>query len=146
MKAGVPTMTSIRKGLAFGTILSILLAASSAFAANDFDGTWVIDVPPAGSISQSSDYTCPALRFPIDVKNGVITGSLTRVPSSDGAVVVEQGSGPVSAPVTGTVQPDGSLTAEWLNYHADGKLAAKQGVVTIKGECGPRQATVFRVQ
>jgi hypothetical protein len=76
-----------------------------------------IDVPPAGLGIQSNDYACPALRFPIDIKDGTITGSLTRVPSADGAMIVEQGNGPVSSPVTGAVQPDGSTTAEWLNYH-----------------------------
>lgn len=138
-------MTRIREGLAFSSILSVLLAASPALAANDFDGTWVVDVPPAGLVSQSNDYACPALRFPINIKDGAITGTLTRVPSENG-VVVEQGSGQDSAPVTGAVQPDGSVTAAWLNYQADGKLAAKQGVMTIKGECGPRQATVVRVE
>jgi hypothetical protein len=85
------------------------------------------------------------LRFPIAIKDGEISGTLHRVPSTTDGVIVEAGSGPDSAPVTGTVRPDGSVTAEWMNYHAEGKLADKDGAVTIQGECGPRRATVTRI-
>ena len=47
---------------------------------------------------------------------------------------------------TGTVEPDGSVTADWLNYHMVGRLAANNGIATIQGECGPRQATITRVR
>jgi hypothetical protein len=139
-------MTCIRETLILVSVPLMVLATSPAFAASDFDGTWVVDVPAAGQLNGSSESVCPALRFPIEIKDGHVGGTLTRVPSRTGDVIVEAGKGPVSAPVTGTVQPDGSVTAEWLNYHAEGRLAAKDGVATIKGECGPRQATLVRVQ
>jgi hypothetical protein len=140
-------MTQFRKTLILPSVLSLSLLAVPAFGDSSFDGTWVVSAQAAGTITAFNSSTqCPALRFPISIKDGQIEGTLHRVPTSTGDVVVEAGAGPDSGPITGTVQPDGSVTADWMNYHVEGKLSGKTGEVTIKGECGPRPATVTRIQ
>jgi hypothetical protein len=139
-------MTNRRAKLSHILVCALVVAAAPAFAAGTFDGTWVVDVPSGGPLSGGDEALCPALRFTVAIKDSHVTGTLTRVPTRTGGVVVETGTSNVSAPVTGTVQPDGTVAADWLNYHAAGKLTAKDGVATIKGECGPRQATLVRVQ
>jgi len=125
---------------------AFLFAMPAAFADGDYNGTWVVDVPAAGYIQYSGEYRCPALRFPLQISDGRVAGTLERVPSDDPGVTVEAGSGQASAPVTGSIGADGTVTASWLNYHANGQLGANEGTVTIDGECGPRNATVYRVK
>jgi YD repeat-containing protein len=138
-------MTRPRKTLSLLTVLSLSLAAAPAFADSSYDGTWVVDTPAAGTINGSNYSQCPALRFPIAIKDGQITGELHRVASATGDVIVEAGGGSDAAPITGTVQPDGTVTAQWMDYHAQGKLGERDGVVSIQGECGARQAHVTRI-
>ncbi len=95
--------------LAIATLVSL---SPHAFAAPNFDGTWVVDVQAADPISQTSDSVCPALRFPVQIKDSQVTGTLTRVPSRDGVMIVEAGKGTDSGPVTGTVQADGTVNAQ----------------------------------
>jgi hypothetical protein len=133
------------------TLLSLAVAAGVfgssplALASTSFDGTWVIDVPASTTIAATADSACPALRFPVQIRDNQVTGVLTRVPSRDGAVIVEAGNGGDAAPVSGTVQPDGTVTAQWENYHATGTLNGDTGIVTVAGECGPRTAHAVRV-
>lgn len=133
------------------TLLSLAIAAGVfgssplALAAASFDGTWVIDVPASTTIATTGDSACPALRFPVQIRDNQVTGVLTRVPSRDGGVIVEAGNGSDSASVSGTVQPDGTVTAQWENYHATGTLSGDGGVVTVAGECGPRTAQAIRI-
>jgi hypothetical protein len=133
------------------TLLSLAIAAGVfgssplALAATSFDGTWVIDVPASATIASTADSACPALRFPVQIRDNQVAGVLTRVPTRDGGVIFEAGSGTDSGPVTGTVQPDGTVTAQWENYHATGTLSGDSGVVTVAGECGPRTAHAVRV-
>jgi len=125
-------------------IAALVSSSPQAFAAGPFDGTWVVDVPSADFNSTTGASDCPALRFPLQIRDGQVTGVLARVPSSDG-VVVEAENGADSASVTGTVQPDGTVHAEWERYRANGKLDGHNGQVTVSGECGPRAATAVRV-
>jgi len=131
--------------------LALTLLASGAvpaLAAGPFDGSWVIDVP-AGRL-KPGDYTssasCPALRLPVEIRDSKVTGQLTRSPTAVGTPVIEPGGGRLSAPVTGTVQADGSVVAQWENYHAAGKLVGDGGEVTVQGECGPRVSKATRVK
>ena len=125
-------------------IAALVSSFPQAFAAGPFDRTWVVSVPPADFNSTTGASDCPALRFPLQIRDGQVTGVLARVPSSDG-VVVEAESGTDSAPVTGTVQLDGTVHAQWERYRADGKLDGHNGQVTVSGECGSRVATAVRV-
>lgn len=130
---------------AFSLALSVT-GVSLALAAGPFDGSWVLDVP-AGRL-KPGDYTssasCPALRLPVQIRDSKVTGELTRMPNTVGTPLIEPGGGRGSAPVTGTVQPDGTVVAQWENYHAAGKLAGDGGQVTVQGECGPRIAKATR--
>lgn len=125
---------------------AFLVSAPFVLAATNFDGTWVIDVPASTTIVGSSDSACPALRFPVKIEDGHIVATLARVPTRDGGVIVEAGTGTDSAAVSGVVQPDGTVNAQWEGYHAAGTLSGTTGVVTVSGECGPRTAQAVRVE
>ncbi len=138
-------MKFMSAGVAAIGLVSAIALAPPTYAAGSYDGTWVVDVPSAGTISNTNNETCPALRIPIQIRDNRVTGSLQRVATTTGAVIVEPGNGRTSAPVTGTVAPDGTVNAEWQNYHAVGRLGPQMGQVTIQGECGPRVATALRI-
>jgi hypothetical protein len=128
-------------------VVALAAAASLALAqpADPFAGTWVLDIPTRTNSIQTSGSSCPALRLTVQIKNNQVTGELTRATSGSGAPIIESGQGRDSGAVKGTVQPDGSLTAQWQNYTASGKLSGDSGQVTVNGECGPRNATATRV-
>jgi hypothetical protein len=135
-----------------GTLTTISLAVAAlalpllpAHAAGPYDGSWYVDAAPAAQTS-SSDVPagCDAVRLPFKVVDNQITGSLQRAPYGTGRV--EGGSGSSAAPITGTVQPDGTFTAQWQNYHGTGKLSGNTAELSWKGECGPRMATGGRAK
>ena len=136
-------------GREISTLASALAAAAflalPAIAGGPFDGKWVVDVPASDSAGLNTASACAALRLPIEIHDNKVSGSLQRV-YNGGSNVVEAGNGRNASPVTGTVQPDGTVTAAWLGYHAVGKLGGGNGVATIDGACGPRRATLTRVE
>jgi hypothetical protein len=137
---------AIRHALYGGLAAATLFAAVPlARAATPYDGTWVIDIPPSTIISREDESACPALRFPVQIKDGRVTGSLEQVPSAESSLVVENGDGPAASMVTGTVGADGTVDAQWQNYHATGNLAGNRGEITVATECGPETAQAFRV-
>ena len=110
-----------------------------------YDGTWQVDAPEAGAGSSSiSDVSaCQAVRLQFQVVNNQVQGSLGRSPY--GGTRVTQ-SGPGTTPVSGTVQPDGTLNAQWQDYQATGKLTPdNKAELRWRGPCGPRVATGGRV-
>ena len=127
------------------TTMSLLAAALAlpllpAQAAGQYDGSWYVDAPSAqnaGTTERSSG--CEPVRLPFKVVDNQISGSLQRAPYGTGRV--EAGSGSSSAPITGTVQPDGSFTAQWESYKGTGKLSGNTAQLSWKGECGTRMAT-----
>jgi hypothetical protein len=124
--------------------LGLVAGAFAASAANRFDGRWVVDAPAAGgAIGAEGQYICPALRLPLEVKNGEVTGTLER---TQGNEIVAGNTNPSAAPVSGTVSPNGTVNVMWLNFHATGKLSGNSGKVEWSGECGPRVATATRVK
>jgi hypothetical protein len=127
---------------AFGAIIALSIAGGPAVAAGAFDGKWVIDVPPSKVTGSNPAPTCPALRLPVTIADGEVSGSLKRGTTLN---TVKGGAGPDSAPVTGTIAPDGTVRAQWENYHATGRLSGNSGTITIDGACGPRTAKAVRV-
>ena len=132
------------------TSISIAVAALAAslppaHAAGPYDGNWYVDAAPAAQTS-SSDVPagCDAVRIPFQVTDNKITGSLQRAPYGTGRV--EQGTGRAATPITGTVQPDGTFTAQWQNYRGTGKLSGDTAELKWSGECGPRVATGGRTE
>ena len=132
------------------TSLSVAVAALAlptlpAHATGPFDGQWYVDAPEAGQVS-SSDVTsgCEAVRIPFQIADNQVSGRLQRAPYGTGRV--EEGAGRGSSPITGTVQPDGTLAVAWESYHATGKLSGDKAELTWKGECGPRVATGGRAK
>lgn len=127
------------------TIVALALPLLPAQAAGPYDGNWYVDAAPAAQTS-SSDVPagCDAVRLPFQVTDNKITGSLQRAPYGTGRV--EQGSGSSAPPITGTVGPDGTFTAQWEGYKANGKLVGDKAEMTWNGECGPRTATGGRAK
>jgi hypothetical protein len=128
----------------FTTAAAVALAlyALPAQSATPYDGEWVIDAPPAGgAIGAEGQYSCPALRMPFAVKDGQVIGDLHRTATG----TIETGKSSNSAPVTGSVSGDGSVSVTWENFHVSGKLAGNSGTVNWAGECGPRTATATKV-
>lgn len=61
----------------------------------------------------------------MQIRDNQITGSLERVATTTGPVIVERGQGRNARPVTGTVAPDGTVNAQWQNYRAIGSSDRK---------------------
>jgi hypothetical protein len=112
-------------------------APQVADAPGPYDGTWQVDAPDAGNSSTSDVSGCEAARLQFQVKNNQVQGSLGRSPY--GARFTQ--SGPGTTPISGTVQPDGTLNAQWQSYTATGKLTGDKAEMRWRGACGPRVAT-----
>ena len=123
--------------------LTVGSVAFPARAESSYDGTWIVDFPPADHIADTGEYVCPALRLRADVKDGKISGSLARFFPGN---VVENATGYPASPVTGSVEPDGSLEAYWLGWIVRGKITGDQADLTLLfGQCGPRHMIGRRI-
>jgi hypothetical protein len=71
-----------------------------------------------------------------------VQGTLQR--TGTGTTVETGGSGSSAAPVTGSVDPDGMLHAQWSGYHATGRLSGDKGKLNVQRTCGPETATATR--
>jgi hypothetical protein len=121
----------------------LMVCVSPVLAAGSHDGNWVIDFPAGPINGQSGQPSCVAVRLPIQISDNQISGSLARTGMGNG---VTSGAGSSGQPVTGQVQPDGTLKMAWQNYSATGKLGDTQGSVTVaRSQCGPREGTAVRV-
>lgn len=121
----------------------IAVPTPAALAAGPYDGTWQVDAAPAGNpgTNTTGRDQCEGLRLQFQVKDSQVQGSMAR--SAYGSGVSQSGRG--ATPVTGTVQPDGTLNAQWQNFKATGKLAGDKAELHWKGQCGPRVATGGRI-
>ena len=118
-------------------------ATQAANVPGPYDGTWQVDAPEAGGGTSISDVgACEPVRLRFDVKNNQLQGMLGRSPY--GGTRVTQ-SGPGTTPISGTVQPDGTINAQWQEYQATGKLTGDKAELRWKGACGSRVATGGRV-
>jgi hypothetical protein len=120
------------------------LPTAPAHAAGRFDGTWIIDLPPDTIAVDDHAAICPALRLEVQITDNQLSGNLRR---SDPASlnVVEIGGTSAASQVSGVVQPNGDLSAQWQNFHASGKLVGPNAGLTVQTECGPMQAHVWRM-
>jgi len=136
-------MSPIRTAAAALLCLSVTLGGLSAAAQDKgrYDGTWVVDIPVAIE-QKTTNPTCPALRLVIRVKDDQISARLLRNPVGNTISNSDQPDAPV---LTGHVDPDGTVNAEWQGFSATGKLAGDTANLVVKGECGPRNATGVRV-
>jgi len=122
-------------------IAALLLALPRAQAAGPYDGDWYVDAAPAGQAQPTAESSgCDAVRIEFRVIDNRVTGNLRRSPYGTGRV--ESGEG--GPPISGTVQPDGTVNAQWQNYRATGKLTGDRAEVRWNGECGLRVATGAR--
>ena len=127
------------------TIAALLVITFPAYAAGQFDGEWVVDAPRAGGAGAGTEVPtgCDPVRIPFKITNNQVSGSLERETYGTGRV--QAGQGRRASPITGTVQPDGTVHARWQNYRVTGKLSGDQAEVRWKGECGERVATGSRI-
>lgn len=126
------------------TIASLAVASLAAplrpaHAQGPYDGLWVIDAPHVGSRGEGAK--CPALRLPFEIKDNQIVGSWEYVQIGPGIAIMETGNGRHAAAVTGSINPDGSFTAQWMSFRATGKVDGQQLEMRWASECGPRVAT-----
>ena len=143
MRIGVTRMKSMPISIAFAAALAA--PTLPAVGAGPFDGNWYVDAPAADQAQPTAESSgCDAVRLPFKVVDNQITGSLQRDPYATGRV--EAGYGSSASPITGTVAPDGTLSAQGQSYQATGKLTGDRAVVRWDGECGPRVATGGRAQ
>jgi hypothetical protein len=126
------------------TVGALALPMLPAHAAGTYDGSWYLDAAPAQAIGSEKPSGCEAVRIPFQVVDNQIKGTLQRAPYGTGRV--EAGSGSSASPISGTVQPDGSFTANWETYHATGKLSGNKAEMAWKGECGARTASGGRAK
>jgi len=108
-----------------------------------FDGTW--QVTSAGlSLDPSAETPagCGSIDLQFEVKGSQVGGGLKRTPYGNS---VESGSGFLSAPMSGTVQQDGTVAIHWERYVVTGTMSGDKVRLRWKGECGPRNATGERV-
>ena len=125
--------------------MTVVALALPALAAGPYDGSWYVDAPAAQNIGTSERSSgCEPVRLPFKVVDNQISGSLQRSPYGTGRV--EAGSSSKAVPISGTVQPDGSFTAQWESYKGTGKLSGNTAELSWKGECGPRKATGGRAK
>jgi hypothetical protein len=124
-------------------VAAFALPMSWAQAAGPYDGAWYVDAPAAQTTGAERPSGCDSVRLPMQVTDNKITGNLQRAPYGTGRV---EAGGSSASPITGTVQPDGTFTAQWESYHATGKLSGDKAEMTWKGECGPRVATGGRAK
>ncbi len=119
------------------------LPAAAQGVPGRFDGTWQVD--SAGiSLDPSAETPsgCGAIQVRFQVKDSQIAGGLKRTPYGNS---VESGRGFLSAPMSGTVQPDGTVNMYWERYTVTGKITGDKVRLQWKGECGPREATGERL-
>lgn len=124
------------------SVAVVVLAAGvlPAHAAGSYDGSWYVDAQAADQSQPAQEASgCEALRIPFTVKDNRVSGSLQHRRYGEG---FEPGDGgPSAAPLIGTVQADGTLTAEWNTRRFTGKLSGDKAEVRWSGECGARVAT-----
>jgi hypothetical protein len=133
------------KWLAAAVAVAALTLPMLPAHAGQYDGRWVIDFPASEIYATTnSGRGCAAIRIVVDIKDGTISGNLGRDPNNPTAV--DNSAGPGAAPLTGTVAPDGAVSAMWQNYAVTGKLGASDGQVNVTGACGPRTGKALRVE
>ena len=121
---------------------ALALSTVLAMAAGPYDGTWLIASPQTTTgTNVQNPRGCEPVQLEVQVKDNQLNGNLKR--ELLGRARVENS--PSGAPVTGKVEPDGTITAQWENYIAVGKLNGDSGQLRWNGECGPRVAMVKRI-
>jgi len=124
---------------------AVALAWLPATAAGPFDGTWQVDSGGLGTATaQAMEGTgCEPEILKFEVKDNQIQGGLAFAPSDPNRVQNSQGSR--SAPITGSVQEDGTLSAQWESYTVTGKMTGDKVELRWRAPCGPRVATGTRI-
>ena len=132
----------VRASLAMAALALPSLAAQ---AGGPFDGTWQVDsggygTPTAKAMEGTS---CEPEILKFEINDSQISGDLAFAPSDIHRV--ENSEGPRSAPITGMVQPDGTLNAQWESYTITGKLTGDNVELHWRAPCGPRVAMGSRI-
>ena len=125
--------------ITLGVVATLALAALPSYATGPYDGTWTLSSRPMVGSRDVSDPECAAMGIRIQIRDNQIVGNLQG--AGTGAVV----SGSGGSPVNGSVQSDGSVTAEWRGVKATGKITGEKLELSWVGACGPRQGTGERV-
>jgi hypothetical protein len=124
-------------------VVALALTLSTAHA-DQYDGKWAFEFSaPNGITGSNQGNTCAGMRIIVDVTNDQISGSLARMENSPTEMI--NSAGPGAEPLSGTIAPDGTLSASWQDYTITGKLDGNGGRVQVTGECGPRAGKAMRM-
>lgn len=135
----------MRCTLALLAAAGVVASTASVQAAGPFDGTWQVEAAPTGGRDAATGQArCEGLRLRFDVKDNQIQSSLARSPPTGRGNQVTQ-TGRNATPITGTVQPDGTVNAHWERYNVTGKLTHDKAELHWTGQCGPRVAMGERI-
>jgi hypothetical protein len=126
-------------------ISALALPSLTAHANGPFDGTWRVDSGGLGTpTAQAMEGTsCAPEILKFEIAGNQVHGSLAVVQSDPNRVINSELPG--SAPVTGTVQADGTINASWENYTATGKITGDKVEMRWQAPCGPRVAMGSRI-
>lgn len=120
------------------------LSIASTMAAGQYDGTWLVEAPKAAGVANPTNpQGCDPVRLRIEVKNDRVTGELER--AALGRQRVEAGSGSRATPLTGRIEPDGTVNAQWQDINVTGKLTGDTGELRWRSDCGQRVGTAKRI-
>jgi hypothetical protein len=122
-----------------------LALPSFANAAGPFDGTWEVDSAGLGTETAPTvrRTSCEPETLRFEVKDNQVRGGLAS-PHSD-PERVRNNKRPRSAPISGAVQADGTVSAQWENYAVTGKMIGDNVELYWRTSCGPRVAIGSRI-
>ena len=125
--------------------MGALALPSLAVAAGPFDGTWQVDSGGLGTATAEAmqGTGCEPISLKFEVKDNQVQGGLAFSPSDPRRV--ENSQGRRSAPITGTVAPDGTVNAQWESYKVTGTMTGDKVELRWRGSCGQRVAMGSRL-
>jgi hypothetical protein len=121
------------------TAAALAISAISAQASGAYDGNWTLMSAAVIGSRTVDNPECAEMGLRFQITDNQIKGNLQGAGS--GAVVSSSG----GDPVTGSVQPDGTVKAEWRGVTATGKIAGNHIEMSWQGTCGPRIGSGTRV-
>ena len=135
-------MAPLCRFLSLGPIAAALCFALPAWAGGPYDGTWRVEAQPAGEQLEQGQ-ACPYVQFDLQIRDNQVQANLAYISPVDMGVI--ETSGPGSSALTGSVDPNGRFSADWMGLHGAGVLSGENGRLMWVGACGPRSAELTRV-
>lgn len=111
---------------------ALAVSAIAVQASGPYDGNWTLMSAAVIGSRTAENPECAEMGLRFQIVDNQIKGNLQGAGS--GAVVSSSG----GDPVVGSVQPDGTVKAEWRGVNATGKIVGNRIEMSWQGTCGPR--------